>query len=255
MRAFFSFLLIALLCCSCSEEGNPFPYLPCLPDDFNSTDTYYAFGGKEVLTGNVAMITCQTYQSDEGWVAQCIACFDTAGHCLEYYSKDTEKSMKYSFTYDSTGHRATATFEGDSTQTTTSYRHSNNGRIYTARLTDLDGKQYHFRLRYNRQHRLKHFIYPDGSRISYEYDTIGRLSKLIYPDASEKHFTYLPESNHKTFDSQGRCLEEVVEGNGEQLPIVVLYEYDTHNNWIRRTISKLDDSSISRIDIREIQYY
>ncbi|MBO4600380.1 MAG: RHS repeat protein, partial [Bacteroidales bacterium] len=137
-----------------------------------------------------------------------------------------------------------------------------------------DGKHYTFRLRYNRNGQLHRFIYPDGSRLTYDYDTAGRLLRTTYPDASHETYSYNDDGSlngikgrtgiwewfvapdtKATYDTLGRRTEEISyqTTDGNKTPVVTSYTYDDHNNWIRRTVAGI--SSPTRIDNRTFKYY
>lgn len=270
------------LAVGCSEQGNPFPFEPNKPDDFNrSTDYRLRWGEIEELLGEVAMVTHEVYQEYyEGLVSEHAACFDSAGHCLELYYRDRETNQRYTFQYDSLGRRveelcyidsAGTSYDSlDTPYTRTTYRYSRNGRTCRARITTPDGKHYTYRFRYDRQGRLHRFIYPDGSRFTYDYDTADRLVRTTFPDASSQTFQYneqgrltsmrdcegvyhwyAPDHTEVKRDTLGRVVEEVSQANGG--PYITTYRRDDHGNWTRRTSTGV--SSYTRIDNRTFKYF
>ena len=92
---------------SCTEQGNPFPFEPNKPDDFNRSSQYQLrWGETEELLGEVAMFTHEVYHEYQGGlVSEHVACFDSAGHCLELFYRDRETNQHYTFQYDSLGRR------------------------------------------------------------------------------------------------------------------------------------------------------
>lgn len=269
-----------LLLASCRYGEVPFPDVPNLPTDYNLGTTY-----ANEMTGAVSMFTCQTiHEYSDGIVSQQTACFDTAGHCLHYYYRDSETCRHLAFVYDTTGKRIeersyldTAGTSFDSLtrlHTLTVYSYSRSGRTCRARITGPDGRRHTFRLRYDKQGRLKRFVYPDGSRFSYDYDNDGHLVRRTWPDASFERYQYdstgqlasttgrdgvivwhIPLPPPTSIDSLGRVLEQVVgnAGTDSHDPIRAYYRYDDHGNWTRRTTTSL--STPTRIDIRTFKYY
>ena len=95
----FALLLIGMLLFTSCEEGVPFPYLPIQPTGYNLNTTY-----ADEMSGPVSMFTCEVFQEYyNGLVSQTVACFDTAGHCLDYYYRDREECLHSTFVYDSMG--------------------------------------------------------------------------------------------------------------------------------------------------------
>ncbi len=276
------FALLAIgLAVSCTTEDTPFPYVPNRPDDFNRTVRYNLSGETEELLGEVAMMTHVVYHEYyDGLVSEHVVCFDSAGHCLELYYRDRETNQRYTFAYDSLGRRIEELCYLDSAgtpydsletiYTRTTYSYSRNGRTCRTRITDPDGKRHTFRLRYNRQGKLHRFIYPDGSRFTYDYDTAGRVVCTTFPDASSQTFEYdeegrltsmrdrdgvyqwyAPDCPEVHYDTLGRAVEEVRNVNGS--PSVTTYSHDDHGNWTRRTLTGL--SIPTRIDNRTFKYF
>ena len=280
-----SIILISLLLFSCKERSVPFPFVPNLPTDYNLSTTY---AGE--MTGAVSMFSSETlHEYYNGIVSQETACFDTAGRCLDLYYRDRETCQHITFVYDSTSRRIeercyidTAGTPFDSLTrlyTHTTYSYSCHGRHCKARITGPDGKRHTFRLRYDKQGLLKRFIYPDGSRFSYDHDTIGRLVKLTYPDASFERYEYDIDGRLTTMidragkytwyaapppasrrDSLGRVLEQVVgsvprsgSSDDSSAPIIATYVYDHHGNWIRRTTAGVSSPTI--LEVRTFKYY
>ena len=271
---------VLMLLSACSGGDVPFPYLPNLPDDFNRQTTY-----ADLFQGPVALFTQRTLNEySDGIVSQTVAGFDAEGKCVDYYYRDRETQRHLHFDYDSLGRRIreqcwqdTVGVELDTlgpVHTLTTYSYSWHGRRCKARLTGPDGKRHTFRLHYDRQGHLSRFIYPDGSRFSYDYDDAGHLVRRTWPDASFERFQYdstgslvsttgrdgvivwhlhLPPPTR--VDSLGRVVEQVVGNSGTDShdPIRAFYEYDDHCNWVRCTTASL--SSPTRIDIRTFQYY
>ena len=231
----------------------PFPYLPNLPDDFNRQTTY-----ADLFQGPVALFTQRTlHEYSDGIVSQTVA--GLGRRIREQCWQDT-----VGVELDTLG----------PVHTLTTYSYSWHGRRCKARLTGPDGKRHTFRLHYDRQGHLSRFIYPDGSRFSYDYDDAGHLLRRTWPDASFERFQYdstgslvsttdrdgvivwhahLPPPTR--VDSLGRVVEQVVGNSGTDGhdPIRAFYEYDDHGNWVRCTTASL--SSPTRIDIRTFQYY
>lgn len=270
------------LATACSEQGNPFPYVPNQPNDFNRTTNYSLKQGEtEELLGEVAMFTHEVFEEYfEGLVSEYAVCFDSAGHCLELLYRDRETNQRYTFQYDSLGRRieelcyldsAGTPYDSISTlYTHTDYRYSRNGRTCRARIIGPNGKRYTYRLRYNRQGMLRRFIYPDGSRFTYDYDTAGRVVRTTFPDASYQTFEYddegrltsmrdregvmhwyIPDHPTTEYDTSGNIVEEVSYVN--DAPRVTRYTRDDHGNWTRRTST--GTSSYTRIDNRTFKYF
>ena len=132
------------LAVGCSEQGNPFPYVPNLPDDYNLTTQYNLREGEtEELLGDVAMFTHEVFEEYfEGLVSEHASCFDSAGHCLELLYRDRETNQRYTFAYDSLGRRIEELCYLDSAgtpydsletiYTRTTYSYSRNGRTCRA---------------------------------------------------------------------------------------------------------------------------
>lgn len=268
-----------LLLASCRYGEVPFPYVPNLPTDYNLGTTY-----ANDITGAVSMFTCQTiHEYSDGIVSQQTACFDTSGHCLHYYYRDREICRHLAFVYDTTGKRIeercyldTAGTSFDSLtrlHTLTVYSYSRSGRTCRARITGPDGRRHTFRLRYDRQGRLKRFVYPDGSRFSYDYDNDGHLVRRTWPDASAERYEYDDQGNLRTkinrdgthtwymatlpplsTDSLGRVLEEVVgQSPDNSNPIIATYVYDDHGNWVHRTTAGVSSPTV--LEVRTLRYY
>lgn len=208
------------------------------------------------------MFSYEYIDEAEGLLFQRIGCFDTVGHCVDYYHRDSHTTQRYHFEYDSLGRRIEETCYLDTagtpydslhtlyTQTTYKYNHS--GHRCSARIQGSNGRKYTFRLRYNEQGQLTKYIFPDGSRFSYEYDADGRLAKRINPDASIKEYTAAELPQPLVIDSLGRVLEAYVSDSTDHL-VMVYYSYDDHNNWVRRTTS--GDHSPSKLEVRTFEYY
>lgn len=275
----FALLLIGMLLFTSCEEGVPFPYLPIQPTGYNLNTTY-----ADKMSGPVSMFTCEVFQEYyDGLVSQTVACFDTAGHCLDYYYRDREECLHSTFVYDSIGRRiehrcyrdtAGTSFDSlDQLFTHTDYSYSRNGRRCKARITGPDGKRHTFRLRFDDSGHLTKYIFPDGSRMSYKYDTCGRLVERMYPDASTERFEYSSSGNLTTYvdrdgvynwyapnapqvryDSLGRVVEELVSRDDRDGgPVLTTYSYDDHGNWVRHTTT---GSHIpSTLEVRTFKYY
>ena len=270
------------LAVSCSEQGNPFPYVPNLPNDYNRTTKYNLREGEtEELLGEVAMFTHEVFEEYfEGLVSEHTVCFDSAGHCLELLYRDRETNQRYTFQYDSLGRRieelcyidsAGTPYDSITTlYTRTEYSYSRNGRTCRARITGPNYKRYTYRLRYDHDGHLHRQIYPDGSRITYDYNTDGRLARITFPDASYQTFEYneagdmtsmrdregvmnwyIPDHPTTEYDTQGNIVEEVRYDNGA--PNVTRYIRDDHGNWTRRILTRA--SSYTRIDNRTFKYF
>ena len=270
------------LAVSCSEQGNPFPYVPNQPNDFNRSTKYSLKQGEtEELLGEVAMFTHEVFEEYfEGLVSEHTVCFDSAGHCLELLYRDRETNQHYIFQYDSLGRRvvelcymdsAGTPYDSISTlYTRTDYSYSRNGRTCRARITGPKGKRYTYRLRYDHEGHLHRLVFPDGSRLTYDYDICGRLARITFPDASYQTFEYdeagdmtsmrdregvmhwyIPDHPTTEYDTCGNIIEEVSYANGA--PRVTQYTRDDHGNWTRRTSTGV--SSYTRIDNRTIKYF
>ncbi len=275
-------LLAIVLAVSCTEQGNPFPYVPNMPDDFNRRTPYSLRSGEtEELLGEVAVLTHEVYQEYHGGlVSEHAVCFDSAGHCLDLYYRDRETNQHYTFQYDSLGRRIEEVCYMDSAGTPydsisnvymrTNYRYSRSGRTCRTRITAPDGKHCTYRMRYDKHGRLHRFIYPDGSRFTYDYDVSGLLIRTTFPDASTQTFEYNEEGRLTAmrdregvyhwyasecpeiqYDTLGRVVGEVRYVNGS--PTVTTYSRDGHGNWTRRTLSGI--SIPTRIDNRTIKYF
>lgn len=273
-------VLAVFLLSACGTGGAPFPYVPSLPDEYNLDRL-----GSDTPTGPVAMLTHQVIlEYHDGIASQTVACFDTSGRCIDHYYRDSHTLVRRHFDYDSLGRRTaehlwqdTAGTSFDSLRalhTFTTYRYSRSGRRCRACLTAPDGRHYTFRLHFDRAGRLTRFIFPDGSRFSYDYDTAGRLARRTWPDASFERFQYdskgtmtsstgrdgvlnmyAPLPPPTRVDSLGRVLEQVVSSTSgpDGGTVRVYYQYDQHGNWIRRTTA--GPAVPTRLDIRTIQYH
>jgi len=271
---------ISLLLASCGRDGLPFPYTPNRPDDYNLYTTY-----ADQFAGPVAIFTHRTLNEySDGYTSQTVACFDTAGRCIDYYYRDRSVNTWRHFSYDSLGRRIleqcwqdTSTAVLDSLRpchTLTAYSYSRSGRRCQARITGPDHRSHTFRLRYDRAGHLTRYIYPDGSRFSYRYDTAGRLVRRTWPDASFESFQYNSAGDMTSYtdrngvanwymalpppsrvDSLGRVLEQVVghTGGPDGNPVRAFYEYDDHGNWTRRTTAS--PSAPTQLDIRTFTYH
>lgn len=257
LRRFSAIFLCAILFCACSEVDNPFPYQPNLPSDFNRDQASDVTGSME---GNISMFSYELISQEEGLLLQRVGCFDSAGRCIDYYHRDPHNTLRYHYTYDTAGRRIeelcytdTAGTPYDSLTTLytqTTYKYSRNNRSCKARIKGPKGRKYTFRLRFNEQGKLTKYIFPDGSRISYEYGADGHLAKLTYPDASE-HMVQETLRQPIAFDSLGRMVEENISDSTGL--VMAYYSYDDHNNWIRRTTT--GDRSPSKLEVRTFQYY
>lgn len=255
----------------------PFPYVPNLPTEYNR-DRF------ELQDTSVAMITHEVFHEYyEGLASERVACFDSLGHCVEYFYRDHDICQHRIFSYDSLGRRTeeqawedTAGVSYDSLKqcVVTTYSYSKNGRRYKAVVRGPDGKKHSFRLRYDKNGQLSKFIYPDGSRFSYDYDTAGRLVCRTWPDASTEryeydskgelrskidregvHTWYSSRPSASSRDSLGRVIEEVVDASSgnTDAPVIASYVYDDHNNWIRRTTAGVSSPTI--LEVRSFKYY
>lgn len=257
LRRWVAIFLCSMLLSACAEDEMPFPFRPNLPTDFNRSETSGLTGSME---GAISMFSYEKVSQEEGVVMQRVGCFDTAGRCIDYYYRDPHNTLRYHFSYDTTGRRveelcyldSAGTSYDDLTQlyTKTTYRYGCNYRTCRATMVDPNGRKHSFRLRYNGQGQLTKYIFPDGSRISYEYDADGQLAKLTYPDASE-HVVQEPPRRPTAYDSLGRVTEEQI-GNTSGL-VMVYYSYDDHNNWIRRTTT--GDRTSTTLEVRAFEYY
>lgn len=227
-------LAMAIIFSACTDNEVPFPYLPNLPSQ-------YTFGPDEFL-GPVAMYTYQCFSdSDQGLICQKTAAFDTARHCIDYFYRSHTTCAHLTFTYDSIGRRICETAYIDTAGTsfdsmsspysTTTYRYSRNSRRCIAHITGPNSHRYRFVLRYNSLGLLTRFIYPDGSRISYQYDAQGNLIKTIRPD--------------------GAVI--AIDPPAVETPLYRNYVYDSHHNWIRRTT--ISQSQPAQLEIRTFKYY
>ncbi len=277
MKRLGSYLLILVLLSSCEEGGVPFPYVPNTPGEYN-------LNRFDLQDTRVAMFTHEQYHEYyEGLASERVVCFDTGGHCVEYFYRDHDICQHRVFEYDSFGRRIeerawedTAGMSYDSLRqcVITTYSYSKNGRRCKAHVTDPNGKTHTFRLRYDKEGNLSRFIYPDGSRFSYDYDTAGRIVCRTWPDASTERYEYNAEGELKAkinrdgtyewymatpppmrTDSLGRVLEEVVgNSSGEShAPIIATYVYDDHGNWVRRTTAGVSSPTI--LEVRTFRYY
>ena len=268
-------IVLAFMVASCEEGGVPFPDVPNLPTDYNLDATY---------AGKVAMFTHEVYHEYyEGLASEKVGCFDTAGHCVEYFYRDRDICQHRVFSYDSLGRRTeerawedTAGVSYDSLKhcVVTTYSYSKNGRRCKARIAEVGGKGHTFRLRYDKAGQLSRFIYPDGSRFSFDYDTAGRLICRTWPDASTERYEYDSEGGLRAkidregvytwymarppasrTDSLGRVVEEVVGGSGTDpsAPIMATYVYDDHGNWVRRTTAGVSTPTV--LEVRSFKYY
>jgi len=273
-------LLITLLLASCGQGDLPFPYTPNRPDDYNRSTTY-----SDQFSGPVAIFTYRSLDEySDGYTSQTVVCFDTAGRCIDYYYHDRQINVRRHFSYDSLGRRNGETCWQDSATATldtlqpptlvTTYTYSRHGRRCRARIQGPDGRSHTFRLHYDRAGHLTRYIYPDGSRFSYDYDPAGRLVRRTWPDASFERFQYdstgfmtsstgrdgvvnmymaLPPPTR--VDSLGRVLEQVVASTpgSDDGPVRAYYQYDPYGNWIRRTTA--GPSCPTRLEIRTFQYH
>lgn len=279
----FLFVTIGLLA-SCAEQDTPFPDVPNVPDDFNLATLARQGSGEGELKGSVAMFTHEVFHEYHGGlVSERVVCFDTLGHCMDYYYRDREICRHRAFVYDSLGRRVGETMWQDVAgisydslplSAATSYTYSRNGRRCRAVIRGSDGRKHTFWLRFDSEGRISRFIYPDGSRFSYDYDSLGRLVRLTWPDASSEQYEYnsrgelsskrdregrytwyAPTGSHARYDSLGRVIEEVVgmSPDSASTPVVATYVYDDHDNWTRRTITGI--STPTRIDNRTFKYF
>lgn len=274
-------VVVSILAASCSEEGVPFPHIPNVPDSYDLTVLNRSVDGFKDLNGSVAVYVHEVYSEySVGILSQMVAYFDSTGHCKELFYRDRKVNRHLVFEYDGTGRRVEETHYLDSAgvpydslstlYTHTTYRYSRNGHSCRIRFTDPGGKTRTFRLRYNRQGLVRQYLYPDGSRFSYEYDSVGRLECKTFPDASFETYRYYedgtlseirnregvtncyePPTCDERHDSCGRCVERVCQTN--TIPVVTTFQYDDHDNWIRRTTTRIDSST--RIDTRTFKYY
>jgi len=260
MRHRLAFISIcAFVFSACAEGDSPFPYQPNLPTDFNVDQPSSQVGQ---MTGSVAAFTYELFSEQaEGLLLQCLGNFDTAGHVCDYYYRDRENTLRYHFVYDTLGRRieefcyldsAGTPYDSlTSVYTYTTYSYGAGGRRCQARIKGPEGRKYTFRLRFNSRGQLTKYIFPDGSRFSYEYDTQGRLARRVNPDASVQEFAAMSQGQPLATDSLGRVVEErVTDDHGL---VMAYYAYDDHGNWVRRTTT--GQQVPSKLEVRTFVYY
>lgn len=259
LRSLAAIFLSAILFSACAECDIPFPYQPNLPTDFNLNQESGEVG---MMLGSVAAFSYELFSDqDDGLLLQRLGCFDTLGHIGDYYYRDRSNTMRYHFEYDSIGRRTEEFYYIDSAGksydsltvpfTHTTFRYSRQGRRCKAQIEGPDGRKDTFRLHFNRQGQLTKYIFPDGSRFSYEYDADGRLAKRINPDASVEEYAVQKRPLPLTLDSLGRVLEEKVSDTDGL--VMAYYVYDDHGNWVRRTTT--GERLPSKLEVRTFAYY
>lgn len=266
----------ASLLVSCGEEGNPFPYCPQVPTLYNRHETSDAQRLLDddcafVPSQQVVMVAVEKVNFLCGDRQRSSLSFDTAGHCLEFYSRDAASYEHRHFEYDSLGRRIKEVYYFDTLvpadesrlapYSITTYTYKRDSRLCKAVIQGGQGRRYRFRLRYGTRREdgsrlLTDYIFPDGSRYSYDYDSAGRLVRKTAPDGTYEKYTYdsqgrlsssaTPSENgilnfdnttyyvHSTelqCDEQGRIIQRQ---NGQ---LVETYLYDEYGNWIVCTVT------------------
>lgn len=276
--------LVILLFVSCEKGGEPFPFQPNEPDTWNLG----TLSDEDRMTGQVAMVTSETFTEYEGKIKQSVCCYDSLGRCLDLYYRDLNHCEHIHFDYDTLGRRVeeciyldTAGVSYDSLTalyTRTTYRYSQNGKRCKAVIESPKGKKYRFRMRYGEERAdgsrlLTDYIFPDGSRCSYKYDTAGRLACETFPNGTYVRYTYDSEGNLRSSatpsennilqfentvwyvpalvlqrDEQGRVLERQCD------QVLETYVYDEYDNWVRRTTVAYQTGATT-LEARSIEYY
>ena len=188
----------------------PFPYVPNTPGEYN-------LNRFDLQDTRVAMFTHEQYHEYyEGLASERVVCFDTGGHCVEYFYRDHDICQHRVFEYDSLGRR-----------------------IEERAWEDTAG-------------RLVCRTWPDASTERYEYNAEGELKAKINRDGTYEWYMATPPPMRS--DSLGRVLEEVVGASqGNSAPIIATYSYDDHGNWVRRTTTGISSPTV--LEVRTFRYY
>jgi RHS repeat-associated protein len=120
-------------------------------------------------------------------------------------------------------------------------------------------------------------IAPDGKRVRFEYDPMGRKIREVLPDGSENFFDYnLRGDLIAVMDSLGNLSQFEYDGNGRlakmlrqsagfhknvgtgafvsQMPEAITFEYDEADRLIRKKQMLVDEQSVSGAYVTEFQY-
>ena len=281
-----------LLMVSCGEEEGVYPYRPDFPTNNNrreSNDAQFLLNLECFSPSQkVAMVSMEDvhywYKDNSRFAFS----FDTAGRCLDIFGREDGTFEHIHYEYDSLGRRILDVRYSDTVAladesrlmpiSRTTYTYKRNGRICKAVIQGQEGKCYRFRLRYGATSKdgsrlLTDYIFPDGSRISYRYDSEGRLVRETLPDGTYKKYTYDSEGRLSSSatpnengifnfeqttwyhdastvlerDDQGRILQRQ---NGK---VIETYHYDENGNWVVCDVTR-DGALYSRIT-RYFTYY
>lgn len=291
-RLLFVVVALVTLFASCVEEEGVYPYRPELPTAYNrheGPDTQFLLDSINMFAPgpHVAMMTLERVCFLTADDTRLAFSFDTAGRCLDVFGKEDDTYEHVHYEYDSLGRRIAKVCYGDTVPISdesrlkpisqTQYAYKRGGRLCKAVIRGEDGKRYRFRLRYGKERAdgsrlLTDYIFPDGSRVGYEYDSAGRLARETFPNGSYVRFNYdsdghlisraMPsENNILQFenevwyapspvlerDEQGRILQRQC---GE---VVETYIYDEYGNWIVCNTTR--DGERYYRTTRQITYY
>lgn len=290
-RCLLVIVVLLFLFASCVEEDGVCPYRPNLPTAYNrheTSDVQFLLDSVNtfVPTQHVAMVAlekeCYLYKDNTRMAFS----FDTAGRCLDIFSKEDGMYEHLHYEYDSIGRRVSEVCYSDTvplsdesrlTPIRTTYAYKRGGRLCKAVIQGENGKKYRFRLRYGKERAdgsrlLTDYTYPDGSRCSYQYDTAGRLARETFPNGSYVRFTYdseghlsssstPSENNILHFENTVWYAPAVVQQRDEQGRIqqrqngqvVERYVYDEYGNWIMCNTTR--NGELFSRTTRQITYY
>ena len=290
-------LLLAVVCAfllsSCGEENGVYPYRPDFPTSNNrqeSNDAQQLLSGINTFTPSqkVAMVVIEDIQYWYEDNSRYAFSFDTAGRCLDVFGREDGTFEHIHYEYDSLGCRILDVRYSDTVALTdesrltpsshTTYSYKRDGRVCKAVIQGQEGRCYRFRLRYGAKDKdgntlLTAYIFPEGSRISYRYDSEGRMVRMTNPDGTYEKYTYDSEGHLSSSatpnengiinfeqvtwfhdastvlerDEQGRILQRQ---NGQ---VIESYRYDEYGNWVVCDVTR-NGEPFRRIT-RHLTYY
>lgn len=290
-RPLFVIVVLVSLFASCVEEDGVYPYRPNLPTANNrheGSDTQFLLDSVNMFAPvqHVAMVALERVCLwDKDNTRQAFS-FDTTGRCLDVFSKEDGMYVHLHYDYDSIGRRISEVCYFDTvplsdesrfTPIQTTYTYKRGGRLCKAVIEGEDGKRHRFRLRYGEEREdgsrlLTDYIYPDGSRCSYKYDTAGRLVRETFPNGSYVRFTYdseghltsaarPSENNILQFENEEwyvpavvlQCDEQGLILQRQNGQVVETYIYDEYGNWVVCTATR--NGELYSRTTRQLTYY
>jgi YD repeat-containing protein len=241
---------------------------------------------KASMRGNVRQLTETVFDvTDDRQVmdSYTVVIYNRAGNVTLtdlYKGPDSVYVSRDEYHYDPTGERMERHLSRDKVRgryTETIYRHDDAGRLVME--TDAwHGWRAHYtydRHGYPRA-RIDTTLNVD-EEIRYRYDRLGRLKSERYKKGNgpTKRYTYhgdgdvvaqmsLGQSNIDRYDERGELVSMTVNAIEKRnrrgrvtksfpVTLTAVYEYDTHGNWVRRTL--LYKGETQTVAVREYDYY